>query len=143
MNVMNATYKSLKAVYSLLLVAIGTVIMVSCGGKDEVGTEHMISGNSSKAWVINEELNAVGEEEKLTSMEKHETLQFYADGRFAMGSGGMLKTGTWSFDETAKRMSLQFEDEENTENFEVIKLSDDEMELKAEDGAIMKLEMKE
>lgn len=70
-------------------------------------------------------------------------MQFYADGRFALGGGGTLQTGTWSFDEAAKRLSLQFEDQEVTENFEVVKLDDDELDLRADDGTLMELELKE
>ena len=133
----------MKAISHVLFTVLVTVIMTSCGGNDEVGTENMISGSSSKTWKINEEMNAAGDEQDLSDVEKQETLQFYPDGRFAMGSGGMLQTGTWSFDQTAKRLTLHFEDEEMTENFDVVKLTDDEMELKAADETIMKLEVKE
>ena len=117
------------------------VVLVSCGGGDnEVGSENMISGTNSKTWKADKELTAAGDRQEMTEAEQDETMQFYADGRFALGGGGSLQTGTWSFDRAAKRLTLQFEDENMTENFEVVKLTDDEMRLKAEDGSEMQLE---
>ncbi|MHA6246497.1 lipocalin family protein [Pontibacter sp. CAU 1760] len=129
---------TLHAFLSVLLI----FVMVSCGGKDEEASESLLSGPSSKTWVANKELNAAGDKEKLSSAEKKETMQFYADGRFAMGGGGTLQTGTWQFDKAAKRLSLQFEGADVTENFEVEKLTDDKMTLKTPDGATMELEKK-
>ena len=124
-----------KAIAMLLV-----VVLWSCGGKDEVGTESMISGANSKTWKAEKELTAAGDKDKLTDSEKQETMQFYADGRFALGGGGTLQTGTWTYDPTAKRLSLQFEGQDMTENFEVTKLTDDKMVLKASDGSTMELE---
>ena len=123
-----------------LITMMLVVLLWSCGGKDEVGNESMISGNSSKTWKANKELNAAGDKEKLSSEEKQETMQFYADGRFALGGGGTLQTGTWTFDQTANRLSLQFEGQDMTENFEVTRLTDNKMTLKASDGSTMELE---
>ncbi len=120
-----------------------TIAFTSCGNKEEIGSESMISGADSKTWVADIEENAAGEEQALTDAEQAQTMQFYADGRFALGGGGTLQTGTWSFDEAAKRLSLQFEDQEVTENFEVVKLDDDELDLRADDGTLMELELKE
>lgn len=124
-----------KAIAMLLV-----VVLWSCGGSDEVGTESMISGPSSKTWKAEKELTAAGDKDKLTDSEKQETMQFYADGRFALGGGGTLQTGTWTYDQAAKRLSLQFEGQDMTENFEVTELTDDKMVLKASDGSTMELE---
>lgn len=117
--------------------------MASCGGNEEVGSESMITGASSKTWVADEETNAAGEERDLDAAEEAQTMQFYADGRFALSANGMLQTGTWSYDQTGKRLTLQFENEDITENFEVLKLDEDEMDLKADDGTVMEMEAKE
>ncbi|MFD2246303.1 lipocalin family protein [Pontibacter ruber] len=126
---------SWQAVMALLLV----FVMASCGGKDKVGTENMISGSSSKTWVAKKELTASGEKDKLTEQEKEETMQFYSDGRFAMGGGGSLETGTWSFDQAAKKLTLRFEGQDVTENFDVVQLTDKEMRLKDATGGEMQL----
>ncbi|MCJ8166952.1 hypothetical protein MKJ04_19075 [Pontibacter sp. E15-1] len=132
----------LKHTLHAVLVLLFVVTLASCGGEDKVGTENMISGPTSKTWVADKELNAAGDKEKLSSAEKDQTMQFYADGRFAMGGGGSLQTGTWTFDQAAKRISLQMEGSDMTESFEVTKLTEDKIHLKAPDGSVMQLETK-
>jgi hypothetical protein len=114
-------------------------VLVSCGGKDKVGSDSLISGASSKTWHTDKEVDATGDKEKLSDAEKQQNIQFYADGRFAMGGGAALQTGTWAFDQAAKQLTLNFEGQSNSENFEVLKLTDDEMRLKAADGSEMEL----
>ena len=116
------------------------LVMTGCGGgEDKVGADSMISGPDSKTWKAEKELNAAGDKDKLTDEEESETMQFYADGRFALGGGGTLQTGTWSFDQAAKRLTLNFENQQAAENFDVTKLTDDEMTLKAADGSEMRM----
>ena len=115
------------------------VVFVSCGG-DKAGTESMLSGTSSKTWKAKKEMDAAGDKEKLTDAEKEQNLQFYADGRFAMGGASTLQTGTWTYDQGAKKLTLQFEDQNVSENFDVLKLSDDELRLRAGDGSEMVME---
>ena len=122
------------------MAALLVFIMVSCGGEDTVGSDSLLSGADNKTWHAAKELNAAGENEPLKQEEQKETLQFYADGRFAMGGGSTLQTGTWSFDQSAKRLSLNMEGQEGTMNFEVEKLTDDELRLKTPDGSTMELE---
>ncbi|MBF9251802.1 hypothetical protein I2I11_00700 [Pontibacter sp. 172403-2] len=129
-----------KNYWATLLCSLFALVLVSCGSGDEAGSESMISGESNKTWTTSKEVNAAGGKEKLSEEEKAQSLQFYADGRFAMGGGSALETGTWSFDPAAKRLSLQFADQNVIENFDVLKLTDDEMRLKAEDGFEMLLE---
>ncbi|WP_276497656.1 hypothetical protein [Pontibacter litorisediminis] len=136
--------ETLKKSWHGLLALLLAITITSCGGnKEEVGSESMISGSSSKTWVADKEMNATGDKDKLTDAEKQQTMQFYADGRFALGAGSSLQTGTWSFDQAAKRLSLQFEGAEMTENFEVLKLDDDEMDLRASDGTVMEMELRD
>ncbi|WP_241739068.1 hypothetical protein [Pontibacter beigongshangensis] len=119
--------------------ALLMLVLVSCGGNEKVGTENMISGSSSKTWKADKELTATGDKDKLTGEEKAETMQFYSDGRFALGGGGSLQTGTWSFDQAAKRLSLQFQGTDVSENFDVEQLTEKEMRLVARDGSKMEL----
>ncbi|WP_246000598.1 hypothetical protein [Pontibacter diazotrophicus] len=125
-----------------LLAMLFAVVLVSCGGSDEVGSENMISGTNSKTWVADEEMNSAGQEVDQVDSDEQGGMQFYADGRFAMGESGMLRTGTWSFDQAANRLTLQFEDEDVSQNFEVTKLTEDEMNLRVPDGSEMKLKAK-
>ncbi|MBC5774190.1 lipocalin family protein [Pontibacter sp. KCTC 32443] len=131
----NVLLSFMKTALTLLL----AVVLVSCGG-DKAGTESMLSGTSSKTWKAKKETNAEGDKEKLTDAEKEQNLQFYADGRFAMGGASTLQTGTWNYDQAAKKLTLQFEDQNVSENFDVLKLSDDELRLRAGDGSEMVME---
>lgn len=130
-----------KTTLHMLLALLLAMVLASCGGEDKVGAENMISGPSSKTWVADEQLGAAGEEVEQADA-ANGSMQFYADGRFALGESGQLRTGTWSFDQSAKRLTLQFENDNTTENFEVTKLTEDEMNLKVPDGAEMKLKAK-
>jgi len=132
--------KTEQQIWNTLLALLLVVVLAGCGGGNEVGAENMISGTNSKTWKAEKELSASGEKQEMTDAEEEETMQFYADGRFAMGGGGTLQTGTWAFDKAAQRLTLQFEDAEMTENFEVTRLTEDEMRLKTPDGAEMRLE---
>jgi len=129
-----------KNYWETLLFGLFTLMLVSCGSGDEAGSESMLSGGSNKTWTASKEVNAAGDKEKLSGEEKAQSLQFYADGRFAMSGGSALETGTWSYDPAAKRLTLQFANQNVTENFDVVKLTDDEIRLKAEDGSEMLLE---
>ncbi|MDX5419295.1 MAG: lipocalin family protein [Hymenobacteraceae bacterium] len=140
MNKMNLNLKRVKTYWSFVMSFLLVAVMSSCGGDDKVGNENMISGGSSKTWKADKELTASGDKDKLTKDEKQETMQFYSDGRFAMSGGGSLETGTWSYDQAGKRLSLTFEGQDVSENFTVEKLTDKEMHLVAGDGS--KMEMK-
>ncbi|TXK46458.1 hypothetical protein FVR03_10690 [Pontibacter qinzhouensis] len=134
--------KNMKSNMSQLYTAMFAMLMlvlVSCGGNEKVGTQNMISGSSSKTWKADKELDAAGNKDKLTKEEKAETMQFYSDGRFALGGGGSLQTGTWSFDQSAKRLSLQFQGADVSENFTVEQLTEKEMRLVGGNGEKMEL----
>ncbi|RDV15616.1 hypothetical protein DXT99_09030 [Pontibacter diazotrophicus] len=142
MNGMMKNKINYKHKLNTLLAMLFAVVLVSCGGSDEVGSENMISGTNSKTWVADEEMNSAGQEVDQVDSDEQGGMQFYADGRFAMGESGMLRTGTWSFDQAANRLTLQFEDEDVSQNFEVTKLTEDEMNLRVPDGSEMKLKAK-
>jgi hypothetical protein len=138
---MNKNLKQVKGYLTLVMAFVMMAFMTSCGGdKDNAGNANMISGGSSKTWKAHKETTASGDRDKLTRDEKQETMQFYSDGRFAMGGGGSLQTGTWNYDQAGRRLSLAFEGADVSQNFTVEKLTDKEMNLVAGDGS--KMEMK-
>ena len=139
---MRTNRSNYKTTFNTLLAMLFAVILVSCGGEDEVGTENMISGVNSKTWVADEEMNSAGEEVKQVDKNQRGGMQFYADGRFALGEAGQLRTGTWAFDRAAKRLTLQFEEVNEATSFEVTKLTEKEMNLRVPDGSEMKLKVK-
>lgn len=137
---MNKNLKQVKAYFTFVMAFVLMAFMTSCGGdKDNAGNANMISGGSSKTWKANKETTASGDKDKLTREEKDETMQFYSDGRFAMGGGGSLQTGTWNYDQAGKRLSLTFEGAAESMNFTVDKLTDKQMHLIAADGSRMEM----
>ncbi|MBF8964862.1 lipocalin family protein [Pontibacter sp. FD36] len=140
MNKMNATLNRVKTSWTFVMAFMLMAFMASCGGNgDDAGNANMISGGSSKTWKADKELTASGDKDKLTQEEKQETMQFYSDGRFAMGGGGSLETGTWTYDQAGRRLSLTFEGSDVSQNFTVEKLTDKEMHLVGGDGSKMEL----
>ena len=140
MNKMNMNLKQAKAYFTFVMAFVLMAFLTSCGGdKDNAGNANMISGGSSKTWKAAKETTASGEKDKLTAEEKDETMQFYSDGRFAMGGGGSLQTGTWTYDQAGRRLSLTFEGASESQNFTVEKLTEKEMDLVAGDGSKMKM----
>jgi hypothetical protein len=140
MNKMNKNLKQVKGYFTFVMAFVLMAFMTSCGGdKDNAGNANMISGGSSKTWKASKETTASGDRDKLTREEKQETMQFYSDGRFAMGGGGQLETGTWNYDQAGRRLSLNFEGADMSQNFTVEKLTDKEMHLVAGDGSKMQM----
>lgn len=131
-----------KNTLNTLLAMLFAVVLASCGGEDKVGSESMISGPNNKTWVADEETNSAGNEVEQVDKSQRGGMQFYADGRFALGESGSLRTGTWSYDQAAKRLTLQFEEQNETLNYEVTKLTEKEMNLKVPDGSEMMLKAK-
>jgi hypothetical protein len=137
---MNKNLKQVKGYLTFVMAFVMMAFMASCGGnKDNAGNANMISGGSSKTWKAHKETTASGDRDKLTKEEKQETMQFYSDGRFAMGGGGQLETGTWNYDQAGRRLSLTFQNSDVSQNFTVEKLTDKEMHLVAGDGSKMEL----
>jgi hypothetical protein len=123
-------------VFLLMVLLMGA----SCQSKDKVGTAATISGNESKTWKTSKETTASGEKDKLSSAEKKQEIQFFANGSFSMRSPSENASGKWTYDPMAHSLTLQFVGSENTETFQVLNLTDDEMTLQAADNSKMELE---
>ena len=126
----------------MLLAMLFVVVLASCGGEEKVGSENMISGPNNKTWVADEEMNSSGQKVKQVDKDQRGGMQFYSDGRFALGESGTLRTGTWAYDQAAKRLTLEFGEQNETLSYEVTKLTENEMNLKVPDGSEMKLKAK-
>ncbi len=118
----------------MLLLAAG------CNKKDSVGNASMLTGADSKTWKTAKETTASGEKDKLSSEEKNQEIQFFANGSFSMRSPSQNASGKWTYDAMAKSLSLQFVGSDLTENFTVLNLTDDDLKLQAADGSQMILE---
>ena len=124
----------------LIVLLLALFSFYSCGKKEESTSASMISGADSKIWKATKETNASGDKEKLDRDEKKQELQFYSNGTFAINAEPANQTGKWTYDQASKTLSLNFEGENKTENFQVEDLDDDKMKLKAADGSEMTLE---
>ena len=112
----------------------------SCQQKDTVGNASMLTGADSKTWKTEAETTASGEKDKITSDEKKQEIQFFANGSFSMRSPTQNASGKWTYDAMAKNLSLQFVGSDLTENFQVLSLTNDDLKLQAKDGSMMELE---
>ena len=128
-------YTILKSISTLVVVS---ALTFSCG-KKEYNTSEVLAGSTSKTWKISKQTDSNGDKEKLSSTEKEEKMNFYADGKFSIVSEKGTATGTWNVQSTVepKTLTLQFQDQTVTENFAIVELKDDEVTLKAGDGSKM------
>ena len=120
--------------YSLVLALL---VIASCNNK-ALTNEEKIAGKDQKTWKAKRETNASGSIDRLTRDEKRETITFWRNGNVKMGDGDQVMSGQWSLEGSTLR--LQFTGSDMTENFTVLELEKDEMELQAGDGS--KMEMK-
>ncbi|WP_210487517.1 lipocalin-like domain-containing protein [Rufibacter aurantiacus] len=112
----------------------------SCNKKEaEGGNSQMISGTTSKIWKASKETTASGDKDKLTSAEKQEQIQFFANGNFTQTSESQSANGTWTYSAPNKTLSLTYANNNVSENFTVAELDDDDMKLQAPDGSTLTL----
>lgn len=123
-----------------MLLLIIFLFSMGCDKKNKDQSENLLSGATSKTWKINKQTDASGDKDKLTQEEKSEVMQFFADGKFTINTQTQSQRGTWTQDQAAKSLTLQFEGANNTETFQVVDLSENAAKLKAADGSEMILE---
>ncbi len=112
----------------------------SCNKKAESGgNSQMISGTASKVWKASRETTASGDKDKLTSAEKQEQIQFFANGNFTQTSASESANGTWTYSAPNKTLSLTYANNNVSENFTVAELDDDDMKLQAPNGSTLTL----
>ena len=121
------------------LVLLMFLLVFACGTKEEDPTK-MIAGGSFKTWKAVKETNSEGDKEKLSEQEKNDMMVFNADGSFSMHTAAGKEDGSWNYDASSKNLSLQFRDQNVTENFQVLDLKEDKIKLKAGDGSELTLE---
>ena len=126
--------------YLTLLSFVSISFSTSCKKKDTVCSAANLTGADSKVWKTSKETTATGEKDKVTSEEKKQEIQFFANGSFSMRSPTQNASGKWTYDAMARNLSLQFVGSDLTENFQVLNLTDDDLKLQAADGLQMILE---
>ncbi|GAA4314569.1 lipocalin-like domain-containing protein [Nibribacter koreensis] len=126
---------------TLVMALTFTAFTFSCGDKkNEGGDSSMISGTTSKIWKADKETTAAGDKDKLTSAEKEEQIQFFANGNFTQTSNSQSANGTWTYDASTKTLSLTYANNNVSENFTVTELSKNDLKLQAPDGSTLEME---
>jgi hypothetical protein len=110
------------------------LLITACGKKsDSISNEERIAGTEVKTWKATKETDASGDKDKITRDEKRESITFMRNGNVKMGDNESSMQGKWTYNDNT--LSLQFANENHTENFTVLELDDNVMRLKAGDGS--------
>lgn len=124
--------------YVLSLLAL--IFVYSCNKKNEAGGASMLYGENSKRWKTDKEKDAANDKVKQSKVDESTVLQFYANGNFSMNSSTQTMSGTYVYDQASRSITLTPSNSPTAFSFEVTKLDDDELDLKAPDGSVMQLE---
>jgi hypothetical protein len=117
------------------------LLLTACGKKaDSISNEEKIAGTEIKTWKATKETDASGDKDKITRDEKRESITFLRNGNVKMGDNENSMQGKWTYADNT--LSLQFDNENHTENFTVLELNDDLMRLKAGDGSELTMKPK-
>ncbi len=111
----------------------------SCEKKGE-DARRAFAGDGTKTWRMTKQTNAAGKNQKLSDAEKNDVLRFNADGTFSANTAEGNSDGSWTYDPSAKLLSLQFAGASVTQSHSVVDLTDNRIRLKAGDGSEMTLE---
>ncbi len=128
--------KNLFLAFSLLAL----IFTLGCNKKNEAGSTSNLYGSDSKRWTTDKERNAGGDKVTQTAEDKNTVLQFFSNGNFSMNSNLQTMSGTYRYDQSGKSLMLTPNGSQTSMSFEVTKLDDDELDLKAPDGSTMELE---
>lgn len=126
--------------YLASLLVLVALFVTSCNQENKVGETNMLYGTDSKVWKTDKETTATGDKVDQTSADKKTELRFFANGNFNMTSPSQTMQGTYTFDQTAKKITLTPTGSSNTLSFDVVNLTKDEITLRAPDGSQMMLE---
>jgi len=116
------------------------IFAVGCNKKNEAGVTDNLYVKDSKRWTTEKEKNAGGDKVKQTEEDKNTVLQFFSNGNFSMNSNLQTMSGTYRYDQAARSLMLTPNGSQTSMSFEVTKLDENDLNLKAPDGSIMELE---
>ena len=125
--------------FTSFIVLLMMLIQMGCNRESEKSGEQLIAGENSKTWRATREVDAAGNSERTSREERKDVMQFYQDGRFTINTANEAGNGTWEYNASNQTLSLQFADQNVTENFQVLKLEEDEMRLRAGNNREMTL----
>ncbi len=113
------------------------LLIIGCNKKvdSSLTNEDKIAGTTEKTWVTKRETTANGDNDKLTREEKDQKITFWKNGNVKMAGDNEAMSGQWSY--SGSTLTLHFTGQDVTENFTVIELTEDRMQLTAGDGSVM------
>lgn len=133
--------KNLKVKHLFFVCSMLALMFVfACSKKKEAGGASLLYGENSKRWHAEKEKDAGGDKVKQTDEDKSAVMQFFANGNYSMTSNTQNSAGTYTYDQAGRSITLTPTGSETSMAFEVTKLDDDELDLKAPDGSTMQLE---
>ena len=134
----SATLRSYAA--SLLCAFVLLFAAASCSDKGKVEGANMLYGTSGKVWKTAKETNASGDKIKQTEAQQQETLHMFSNNTYSMTGAAGAVQGKYSFDQTAKTLTLTPDAGTTSNTFNVETLTDDKLTLVSSSGAKLALE---
>jgi hypothetical protein len=140
---MNLSPVSFRSYFASMLSAVALLFVVSsCGGdKGKVEGATTLYGSGSKTWVTDKQTDASGDKMKLDDAAKDAEFTFTAT-NFTASEGGQSQSGTYTFDQAGKTITLTPQGGSTANTFKVEKLTDDKLSLSGTSGAMYVLKAK-
>lgn len=135
------SYLTFPRAYAAALLLLLSIFAVACSSKEgTVEGVNMLYGKDSKVWKTAKEKDASGNKVAETSTQEQERLQIFANGQYTMTSPQQSVSGKYSFDQTAKTISMTPNGAAEGNKFTVTTLTDDKLTLTSPAGATLMLE---
>jgi len=141
---MNLSHTSFRSYFASLFSLVALLFVVSsCGGGDKgkVESATTLYGSGSKTWVTDKQTDASGDKMKLDDAAKEAEFTFTAT-TFTASEGGQSQTGSYTFDQAGKTLTLTPQGGATANTFKVEKLTDDKLSLSGNSGAMYVLKAK-
>jgi hypothetical protein len=131
----------------IILIGLGLFMAAGCKNKstdtatdtatNAQNREAVVAGDVQKVWKAKRETDAQGDKDKLDRAERSERIVFFRSGKVTMTSNNQDAHGTWSI--SGDKLSLQIDDSDVIENFDILELDKNTMRLRAGDGSELTL----
>ena len=139
---MTSSSLSLRPYLASLLCAFVLLFMAaSCGSdKGKVESVNMLYGTNGKVWKTAKETNAAGDKVKQTDEQKDESLHVFSNNTYTMTGASGAVQGKFTFDQSAKTLTLTPDAGGTANTFNVETLTDKKLTLVGTSGAKLMLE---
>jgi hypothetical protein len=126
---------------SLLCAFMLLFVTASCGGdKGKVEGVNMLYGTTGKVWKTAKETDAAGDKVKQTDAQQEESLHVFSNNTYTMTGAAGATQGKFTFDQSAKKLTMTPDGGTTSNTFNVETLTDDKLTLVSSSGAKLMLE---